>query len=127
VCQIRMLIIGDSVLKNNNAIRTVKSACVAKGWLDVVVQADAVNPHFNTVIDPDSYDMAVVDERSLNADCSSFVLGCGTPTLKIVDVYASSTVFEGVIQKAVEHSRMRDKIASVTEHIEETSRMLAAV
>jgi len=124
MCQIRMLVIIDSTVKHN-IVKTVLKTCVSHGWDDVRVRSDLVDSNAG-VLNPDVYDIAVMDAKTIATPNSKPVLGLGTPILHICDVDEQNKTYQSVIKQAVECSRLREKIANTTEHIQETFQMIAA-
>ena len=123
MCHIKMIVIGDSDSKAK-VMKVVRNTCVSMGLDDVVFNVDSFRSQDNLMAIPDMYDIAVMDEQTFGKPCSKSIIGFGTPTLQTCDVQESNGIFKSVINNAVTHSRIREKIVSATENIREISLMM---
>ncbi len=132
MCQIRLLVIGNSARRNNEAIRRVAAECRSMGD-DISVVVETVSPYTPGIFDTEVHDLALVDGSVISKGCSRVVLGSGLPILSFEDLSGETShhfevrhVLSGVVEEAVRLGRLRDYILRVTEHIDETRQMIAA-
>jgi hypothetical protein len=123
VCQIRVLVIGNSAGRNVRAIERLRDRLEAH--LDVCPSFRIVDPSGDEAVDPSEHDMALVDDGVFSKGCSRFVLGSRLPILAFADAGGDDEVASSVIGDAVELGRLRDRIEETMGHIEQTRRMLS--
>ena len=119
----------EFVAKKLWAVRCVESECKTFGN-DIEVFTEMVSPYANGVIDPESHDLALVDETVISKGCSKTVLGSGLPILTFGGISGHSgdaiTSLSDVVEESVRIGRLRDYIEKVTDHIDATRQMLVA-
>ena len=124
-----MIVIGDSSRRNIWVVKRVKER-MRQGQDNVDISADTVHSSCElSLANLEDYDLAVVDNGAIAKRFSRSILGSGMPVLTFLDIADTGDedeILHSVLRSTVEHGLLRDKIASTSRHIEETSRMLAS-
>lgn len=132
MCEIKLLVIGNSLRRNHAAVRHVTEESME--WTDnVKVTVHEIGPFSSDDITPDEFDLAVVDESVINKGCSRSVLGSGVPVLAFGETTGgrkmpgeTTSTLSKVVKDVVGRGMLRDYIVKVTEDIDETHRMIAS-
>lgn len=131
VCQIRILLIGNSLNRNREVVQEVKDQSI-KYDKEVRITVQEVAPFSSDTIHPDNYDLAIVDENFINKGCSRMVLGNGIPVFAFNEGDDSSDksddsqdVLSRVVKKVVENGVIRDHIQQATKEINDTYHMFS--
>lgn len=123
MCQIRLLVIGNSAKLNNDVLWRMEKELISHEHVEVVSQM--LKPSEDTVVDPSDHDLAIVDESVMTKDCSRSILGSGLPILVFGEVSKRGELFLSVIDDAIRTVRLREYIEKVRNDIEETRHMIA--
>ena len=130
MCQISLLVIGDSSMRNAEALNRVQVECQRWGE-DINIALKVVTPYEPGTVNPNEHDLALVDESVISKGCSRTVLGSGLPILAFGDFSSSEElpvdakfVLSNAVGVAVRMGRLRDYIEKVTDQIDATRHMI---
>jgi hypothetical protein len=135
VCEVRLLVVGDSERRNLDAIRVVATKCLEESGGQAHLSCDK-----SGCLDPieaniDDYDIIAIDDAAMRTDCGRLLIGSDIPVVLFSDLSRATTaawrkagvLISSIVSHAVARGNLREKIAVVTDQIEQTSRLIAAI
>lgn len=123
MCELKLLVVGDSDWMNKFVIKQIVQEF--DNVDNVKISKEVVTTEQSYNIDPESYDLAIVDDTAITKYNLHNVLCSGIPVLTFKDIVAISPLVRQSVRKAIETGKLRDHIIKTTEHIDETHKMLA--
>jgi hypothetical protein len=136
MCEIRILVVGNSERHNLEAIKTIEDKCRQESQGKARLSCDGNGATSLPDTNIDDYDLVAVDDSIVPTAKGRLLMSFDTPVVVFSDLTGNPNgapekrtgmVISSVIAHVVARGNLRDKLAMVTEEIEQTSRLLAAV
>lgn len=132
VCEIKVLVVGDSDWRNLNAMRAIDEECRRKSSGHARLTFDQAGAASVGNANVGSYDVVAIDDSIIGMDSGRILIGMDTPMVVFSDLARhknsegdGTSIVSMVVSHAIARGNLRDKIESITEQIEETSRIIA--